>query len=215
MKRFHNHPIRFPSLKSFLIKINEDIDLISERVPSADWDQFLDFHKLVLLLEDRRFFRHRGIDTISLIRDAWLAATFRRHGGFSTIEMQLVRTVTGRYERTKKRKIYEMLLATICNFHFKKFDMLNAYISMAYYGYDYPVKFHPAYSSNFESVANNNFSKSIYDLTLDEAAEIASYLVYPRPSKPSERWRLKVERRKRYALKLLSKYKNLFEKMPI
>jgi membrane carboxypeptidase/penicillin-binding protein len=215
MIRFHNHPIRPFSLKTFLIKINEDIDLISEKITPAYWDHLLDFHKLVLLLEDRRFFRHRGVDIISLVRDVWLAFTFRRHGGFSTIEMQLVRTVTERYDRTVKRKIYEILLAIICNFHFKKFDMLNSYISMAYYGTKYPVNFHPAYSSNFESVANNQFKKSISQLTLEDSAEIASYLVYPRPTVPTERWLKNVERRRNYALKLMAKYKNLFEQIPI
>lgn len=200
-------------MKSLLIQINIDIELLSNHINSSRFNKFTDFHKCVLVLEDRRFFQHHGIDWRSFIRDIWRHFTFRKHGGFSTIEMQFVRTVTGRYERTFGRKIYEILLAYICNWHFKKFDILNSYVDIAYYGTSYPVRRFVDWGSNCENVANQVFDKSLYDINLEEAAEIAAYLVYPRPSEPSEKWARRVARRKQYALRLLPKYKNLFEQI--
>lgn len=162
-------PLRLPSFRRLLIQLNLDMDAISEYVAMHRFGDHTTFHTMVLLLEDRRFRRHLGIDYWSFVRDAWRFITFRRHGGFSTIEMQFVRTVTRRYERTVGRKIYEMLLAHLCNWHFTKADVLNSYLSIAYYGYRYPVKELYGIMSNFEIVASDLFGKPVDALSLEEA----------------------------------------------
>ncbi|HIF7993903.1 TPA: transglycosylase domain-containing protein, partial [Morganella morganii] len=55
---------------------------------------YTDLHFHVVAIEDRRFFFHYGVDTRSIIRNLIRMITFRDHGGASTIEMQLVRTIT-------------------------------------------------------------------------------------------------------------------------
>jgi penicillin-binding protein 1A len=47
---------------------------------------------LVVLLEDWRYFEHRGIDWRSVLREGLKAISFQKHGGASTIDMQFVRT---------------------------------------------------------------------------------------------------------------------------
>lgn len=109
--RFRNNPLNIPSIKHRLIQIVIDMDHIESNVYPTYFERLPTLHAMVLLLEDRRYFRHAGIDYWSFLRDFWRMITFRKHGGFSTIEMQFVRTVTARYERTIRRKLYEMLLA--------------------------------------------------------------------------------------------------------
>lgn len=215
MRHPTKRPLRWPSLKRFLIRVNNDIDLLSEAITISCYDEFTDFHKMVIVLEDRRYFFHLGVDYISFIRDIWRLFTFRSHGGFSTIEMQFVRTVTNKYDRTLRRKLYEILLAYLCNWHFKKFELLNSYLCIAYFGSNYQVSQSYGCYCNYERVANDLFGKAPYELELSEAAEIAAYLVYPRPSKPSPEWRKKIERRKRYALSLFPRYKDIFDKISI
>lgn len=206
-------PFRPPSIKKVLIQINLDIDLLYEVVSHNSTDDFNLFHEMVLILEDRRYFYHTGIDYRSFLRDLYRFITFRKHGGFSTIEMQFVRTVTGRYDKTLQRKLYEIILAHLCNWHFKKLDLLNAYLNIAYYGTNFPVNL-LSDMTNIECVSTFIFGKSINDLSPEEAAEIAAYLVYPRPSRPYTAWYHKIERRKRYALRLHPHLKHIFKKIP-
>lgn len=206
-------PLRLPSIKKILIQINLDIDILSEVISHNSTDDFNTFHELVLILEDRRYFHHIGIDYKSFLRDVYRFMTFRKHGGFSTIEMQFVRTAIGKYDRTLRRKIYEVILAHLCNWHFKKIDLLNAYLNIAYYGTNFPVNLF-SNMTNTEYVSISIFGKAISELSKEEAAEVAAYLVYPRPSNPYAKWQHKLERRKKYALRLYPQFKYIFEKIP-
>ncbi|PSU72900.1 hypothetical protein C9J22_02840 [Photobacterium phosphoreum] len=54
--------------------------------------------------------------------------------GASTIEQQLVRTITGCYDITLKRKLSEQLLAISISREFDKNQIISAYIQTAYLG---------------------------------------------------------------------------------
>src|SRR5262245_48824952 len=54
--------------------------------------------QLLISGEDHRFFRHRGIDPIAICRSIWRGVVLGRREGASTIEMQVVRVVSGRFE---------------------------------------------------------------------------------------------------------------------
>lgn len=69
----------------------------------------------VLCAEDKSFLEHRGFSPKSIIR-----AFFKRHGGASTIDMQLVRTITNRREITIKRKFREIILSVAIEIKFTK-----------------------------------------------------------------------------------------------
>ena len=44
------------------------------------------FEQMVIVLEDRRFLRHAGVDIQSIIRELYKMILRRKHGGASTIE---------------------------------------------------------------------------------------------------------------------------------
>jgi len=89
----------------------------------------------VLLMEDRRFYQHRGVDLRALARAAWVNARSGalRQGG-STLTQQLAR---GRYlsgERTFSRKIKEAILALTLEAALSKKEILERYLNEIYLG---------------------------------------------------------------------------------
>ena len=182
--------LKLPSFRRWLLQVHRDLLAIHQHVPSSIYPESLStFEKMVLVLEDRRFFKHAGNDYKSIVRELAKALTFRRHGGASTIDMQLVRTVTNRKEKTIRRKLYELMLARIIQYRYSKARILRAYLSCAFFGSG-------LYGAN--SVSMEEFGKISEALDLDEAAQVASMLVYPKPLKPTAKWRGNVRRRADY-----------------
>ncbi|MFC3102310.1 biosynthetic peptidoglycan transglycosylase [Salinisphaera aquimarina] len=179
-------------LRNLLLSVNFDLfaihDVLSLHVDQSRF-KLSTFESLVLVLEDRRFKRHIGIDVKSVLRNIFYALIKRRHGGGSTIDMQLVRTITNRREKTIRRKLREMLLAVLLQLRYSKLTILRSYISIAYFG------------TGLDGAAAASckcFNKLPSELSVDEAACVASMLVYPRPRTPSEAWQLKIDRRASY-----------------
>jgi monofunctional glycosyltransferase len=148
---------------------------------------------MVIMLEDRRFLKHCGIDLHSIIREISRAFTFRRFGGASTIEMQFVRTVTGLRQRTIWRKLYEAVLAIVVRSRYGKLVILRSYIACAFFG---------SGLIGADAAATRLFGKHATQLTLDEAAFIAAMLARPRPLGGPANWQTKVQRRAAYGLQL-------------
>lgn len=88
----------------------------------------------LVLAEDHRFFRHPGFDIISIFR-AVLYSIFSSIQGGSTIDQQLVRTITQEKKVCLKRKLKEIFLATALNSFFEKNVIAKSYIYYAYYGW--------------------------------------------------------------------------------
>lgn len=165
---------RQPFPRRFLLRLHYDLFQICR---FARWDIDKDsglslVEKMVLISEDRRFFRHNGVDCIACAREATRLVTFRRHGGASTIDMQFVRTATGYYERTMGRKLYEIALAWLIQFKYSKIEILRFYLRRAFFG---------SHMYGVEAASRKVFSKSSDQLELSEAAFVAAMLVYPRP----------------------------------
>jgi hypothetical protein len=89
----------------------------------------------LILAEDRRFRTHLGFDPIAILRAIWVMLRRRGFQGGSTIEQQLVRTLTGRRERTISRKIREICLAVYCSRSYGKDCCAVAYLHSAYFGH--------------------------------------------------------------------------------
>jgi membrane peptidoglycan carboxypeptidase len=185
------------TLRSALSKFHYDMKTIcAVRLPVGR-DDLSELEVLVVLLEDRRFFQHQGIDWKSIIREFWKMCTYRRHGGASTIDMQLVRTVTGYRTRTFRRKGYEMLLSYALQKHMNKIEILRAYLHIAYFGTGIVGS---------KAAAETLYDKELLELSRYEAAQIASMLVYPKPGIPTRPWRKKIKRRSTYGLRLFEKF---------
>jgi hypothetical protein len=73
---------RYFSLRRILIQIHLDLFKVESHISYDRWPEPLtDFEILVLILEDRRFFKHHGIDVRSIEREIFRALTLRRFGG--------------------------------------------------------------------------------------------------------------------------------------
>ena len=125
----------------------------------------------VLATEDRRFYRHFGLDALALARAglANLRAGRIVQGG-STLTQQLAKNVFLTPKRTLKRKVQELLLALWLERKFTKDQILTIYLNRVYLG---------AGAYGMEGAARRYFDKSARDVTLSEAAMLAGLLKAP------------------------------------
>jgi membrane peptidoglycan carboxypeptidase len=197
-------PRSIPTLKFFLFRAYVELKRVESEVYEYSWPSELStLEKAIILLEDRRFFSHAGIDVRSWFREFYRIVTFQRHGGASTIEMQFVRTCTGYKERTRKRKLFEMYLALALTHRVGKLLVLRSYMQIAYFGTGL---------RGVDAASFKMFDVHPGDLSPQQAAVIASMLVYPRPAQPDEAWTKKIQKRSNYGLKLLAKHQDRYWK---
>lgn len=148
---------------------------------------------MVLSLEDRRFFLHFGVDPWSVAREVIKLTKGRKYGGASTIDMQFVRTATGYREQTLKRKLYEVLLAILIQFRYKKIEILESYLACAHFG---------SGLTGAEATARKLFGKAADRLDFTEAALMSAMLARPRSSRASLAWQRRIETRAEYAIEV-------------
>ena len=119
-----------------------------------------------LSLEDQNFYAHHGIEFTSILRAVFndVAQGGAAQGG-STITQQFVKNSLLTDEKTFVRKIKEVILSLEIEQRFGKDDILGMYLNEIPYGSN-------AYG--IEAAAQTFFGKSAKDLSLDEAAVLAS-----------------------------------------
>ena len=122
-----------------------------------------------LAAEDRNFFKHDGVDYQGLSRamakNVVNAARGRRFEGGSTITQQVANNVLLTNDATLGRKLKEGILAKRLEDTLTKERILELYLNEIWLGYR---------SYGVGAAAFNYFGKSISDLTLAEAAYLAS-----------------------------------------
>jgi penicillin-binding protein 1C len=90
---------------------------------------------MLIAYEDRRFFKHYGVDPWALVRAAWQWAIHREIvSGASTITMQVARLLEPRSERTLGAKLRQMVRAIQLERAMSKDEILALYLSLAPYG---------------------------------------------------------------------------------
>lgn len=194
--------------RAMLLKIHSDLLTIhrSVHIWSAEYPENLtNLEKMVIVLEDRRFLHHPGVDFQSALREMLKAFTFRRHGGASTIDMQFVRTVTGYRKKTVGRKLYEIILSLIIQFRYNKIVILRAYLDNAFFG---------SRIVGANKAAMVLFSSTPEALSLENSALLASMLVYPRPLAGGDVWLARIRRRAEYGMIIYARYKKSFDQLP-
>lgn len=146
-----------------------------------------DLISAVIAVEDRRFYRHRGVDFIR-IGGAALAdlRTRRLAEGGSTITQQLARTSLLSRERTFRRKLAEIITAVRIERSYTKNDILELYLNKVYFG----DGFH-----GVEAAARGYFGKHAADVTLAEAALLAGLIQAPGRYSPTHHPARALERR--------------------
>src|SRR5438132_473801 len=136
----------------------------------------------VLAAEDRRFFRHPGIDPTAVARALLtdLRAGGRRQGG-STLSQQLAKNVFLTPRRTLSRKVREAMLALLLEAHASKEEILRRYLASVYLGEDGAVPIH-----GFAEAAEAYFAKPLGDLGPAECALLAGIIRSPNGLAPRQ-----------------------------
>src|SRR3954468_12166961 len=141
-------------------------------------------------VEDKRFFRHSGVDWASVPRAVAVDLKNRNFAeGFSTITMQLARNIfPERISRDKTiiRKLKEAKVARAIEQKYSKQKILELYLNQIYLG-------NGAYG--IESAAQRYFGKSVKDLNVAEAATLAALPKAPERYNPRQFPERSVQRR--------------------
>ncbi len=132
--------------------------------------------KATTSIEDKDFYKHKGISESGLIRALLIAPlTGRGVQGGSTITQQLIKLVLLDSERTASRKIKEMILAIEIERRYSKDEILELYLNEIPYG---------GTMYGIGSAAKGYFGKSPNELTLVEMAFLAGLPQLPSQYSP-------------------------------
>lgn len=131
--------------------------------------------KAVLSIEDERFYRHFGLDVISIARATVrnLVALRLVEGG-STLTQQLAKNLFLSPKRSFSRKLMEVPTALSIERHMSKPQILELYLNEVYLGQEGAVAIH-----GMPEAASAFFGKRLEDLKVDEAATLAGMIKAP------------------------------------
>jgi penicillin-binding protein 1A len=148
--------------------------VVGERLTLSEMPPYLP--QAFLVMEDRRFYQHDGIDFRGLARAAWAdLKTGRFDQGGSTITQQLVKILFLTPDRTIARKLVEVAGARQLEKLLTKDQILELYLNRIYLG---------AGAYGVDGAAHAYFGKSARDLTLAEATMLASLTNAPTLNSP-------------------------------
>ena len=115
--------------------LKHSLDLTRRKLDASDIRPNAQMCQLLILGEDHRMALHPGVDPLALCRAVWRTYGCNRREGGSTIAMQLVRVLTGRFERSWHRKVDEMALAILTTRLVSRAELPAVYLSVGYYGW--------------------------------------------------------------------------------
>ena len=116
-------------------------------------------------IEDKRFYRHDGVDWLRTGRAAAGYLTGRSSFGASTITQQLVKNLTGRDEYSPERKYGEICMALDLERNADKSTIMEAYLNIINLAEG---------CRGVGDAARRYYSKAVSELTLSECATIAA-----------------------------------------
>lgn len=148
---------------------HEDRDLIKiDEVPP-------EFILSLLATEDRKFLNHHGVNFISIARAVVVNFKAGRvvQGG-STITQQLVKNFYLTSDRTIERKLKEMVMAIMLEFHYEKHEILETYINEVYLGQAGNRAIH-----GFQLASKFYFGRPLQELNTHESALLVGLIKGP------------------------------------
>jgi penicillin-binding protein 1A len=129
----------------------------------------------ILAAEDDRFYQHRGVDVVGIVRAVANNLLGHRRQGASTITQQVAKNFFLSSEQTYTRKVYEALLAFKIEHNLTKDQIFERYINQIFLG-------RRAYG--FAMAAQIYFGKSLKEINLAEIAMLAGLPKAPATSNP-------------------------------
>jgi len=161
--------------------------------------------KAVLAAEDDNFYNHHGVDFAGIARAILIDLKLRKPAqGASTITQQLIRSTFLSLEKSAKRKIRELVLTLELERRYSKDQILEWYLNQIPFG------------PNIYGIGEASriyFGKSIQDITLPEAAVIASLIQAPSYYYPYGEHQDALLRRKNFILKRMLDEKYISEEL--
>jgi len=148
---------KFFFVKEEILKVNRQRINLSENLVCS-----------IVEIEDKRYFRHSGIDLYSIMRAIYKNISASRIEGASTIVQQLVRNIINEREIKASRKVKEIMLATLIDKEFSKIEIIFAYLET--------YRFNNCIGLS-ELCKNENYN--INSLSRTDSAQIAARLKYP------------------------------------
>lgn len=142
-----------------------------------------------IAVEDQRFETHYGVDwkrTTGAVINEFIPIYSSRQGG-STITQQLVKNLTGDSDKTKMRKVREIMRARYLESKYTKDVILECYLNTIAMG-------HGTYG--VQVAANYYFDKEVYELTIAECATLAAIPKSPTKYAPDSNPQENAKRRK-------------------
>ena len=170
----------YPKLPD-IVELSDYRPKLSMRIYSAEGHQigefgeerrkFVPFQKIpqvmkdaVLAIEDARFYQHRGIDYIGLMRAGLANLSQAKSQGASTITMQVARNVYLTSEKTFSRKLFEVLLTLKLEHVLTKDQIFEIYLNQIFLGQR---------SYGFASATETYFGIPLKDIGIAQAAMLA------------------------------------------
>ena len=179
-------PSNWTLLRGQLDKLLEEIYTTKCPLPSREMCE------LLIVGEDHRFGHHCGVDVWALLRALFCTVVLGTPQGGSTIAMQLVRTLTRRYERSLSRKLLEIVLAVRLTRYVGRRHVPTMYLWVAYYGWK---------MNNFRQ-ACARLANEVRSNDLNSQSRLVARLKYPEP-RPQNIYRLSlIQQRARYLIRL-------------
>lgn len=130
--RMYQEALEEKSLVQIRKETVEDENFVSaEQLPDI-------YKKAVVSVEDKRFYRHKGIDPIGIARAFYHNIRARKllEGG-STITQQVAKNFYFDMDQTVERKIAEIFMAIAMEKEFTKEEILELYVNHIYFGDGY------------------------------------------------------------------------------
>ena len=135
-----------------------------------------DLLNAVIAIEDRRFYRHFGIDPIGVFRALIkniLSADIKEGG--STLTQQVAKLVFLTPEKTLSRKVKELMLSLWLEHQYSKNQILTIYLNRAYFGSGF---------YGISAASKGYFGKTPKNLSLKESVILAGLLKAPSKYSP-------------------------------
>lgn len=153
----------------------------------------------LVVVEDRQFYHHHGIDPLAIVRALWanIRAGHTVQGG-STLTQQLIKNYFLSNERSLWRKVNEASMALLLESHYDKREIIEAYLNEIYLGQDGKRSIH-----GFGLASQFYFQRPLDRLQLHEYALLIGLVKGPSYYDP-RRFPERARERRNLVLKLMS-----------
>lgn len=182
-----------PSQTSIIYDADGDVISYIKGEKKADYVEYedipADFVTAMISIEDKRYYKHDGIDYVAILRSAKaIMETKSLSQGGSTITMQLARNIYLTSEKSWERKIKEMFIAAELEKLYSKNKIMEYYLNNIYFSNGY---------YGIKAACNGYFNCELNDLSLSQIAFLCAIPNSPSYYDPIENYDNTITRRDR------------------